>query len=279
MVKPLISDKGSKSNTNITLLDDSKIINDPSDVCCLLNGYFVNVTKDIGIQDAIIDSDTIDSILNDYKDHESVMYVKINLASRDNFHFKHVNPDDVYSVIHSVNADKATGYDMMSPRLVKISAHYLCYPLCRIINLCMDKGVFPDSMKHAEIVPVFKKCEKMEKSKLLAASDIMISWFENNNLQANPNKFQLIVFEEANEERSLAIRGADFQSSSSVKLLGVQIDQSLVFTEHISHLCIKAGRKINVISRLCHSLTTDAKLLFMQTFILVILIYLFCYMA
>ena len=42
-------------------------------------------------------------------------------------------------------------------------------------------------------------------TKLLAASDIMISWFENNNLQANPNKFQLIVFEEASEERSLAI--------------------------------------------------------------------------
>ena len=97
MVKPLISDKGSKSYTNITLLDDSKIINDPSDVCCLLNDYFVNVTKDIGIQDAIIDSDT--SILNDYKDHESVMYVKNNLASRDDFHFKHVNPDDVYFVI------------------------------------------------------------------------------------------------------------------------------------------------------------------------------------
>ena len=41
-----------------------------------------------------------------------------------------------------------------------------------------------------------------------------------------------------------------------------------LITEHISHLCIKAGRKINVLSRLCHSLTTDAKLLLMQTFIL-----------
>ena len=92
------------------------------------------------------------------------MYVKNNLASRDGFHFKHVNPDDVYSVIHSVNANKATGYDMMPPQLVKISAHYLCYPLCRIINLCIAKGVFPDSMKHAEIVPVFKRGEKMEKS-------------------------------------------------------------------------------------------------------------------
>ena len=46
-------------------------------------------------------------------------------------------------------------------------------------------------------------------TKLLAASDIMISWFQNNNLQANPNKFQLIVFEEVSEERSIAIHGAD----------------------------------------------------------------------
>ena len=85
------------------------------------------------------------------------MYVKNNLASQDGFHFKHVNPDDVYSVIHSVNANKATGYDMMPSRLVKISVLYRCHPLCTIINLCIDKGVFPDSMKHAEIVPVFIK--------------------------------------------------------------------------------------------------------------------------
>ena len=71
-------------------------------------------------------------------------------------------------------------------------------------------------------------------TKLLAASGVMINWFENNNLKANPNKFQLIVFEEANEKRSLAIHGVDLQSSSSVKLFGVQIDQSLLFTEHIS---------------------------------------------
>ena len=53
-----------------------------------------------------------------------------------------------------------------------------------------------------------------------------------------------------------------------MKLLGVQPDQPLLFTEHISQLCIKAGQKINVLSKLCHSFTTDAKLLLMQTFIL-----------
>ena len=84
---------------------------------------------------------------------------------------------------------------------------------------------------------------------------------------ANPTKFQLIVFEESNVERSLVVHGANIQSSSSVKLLGVHIDHSLLFTDHISQLCIKAGRKINVL-RLCCSLTTEAELLLMQAFIL-----------
>ena len=105
-------------------------------------------------------------------------------------------------------------------------------------------------------------------TKLLDASEVMIHWFENNNLKANPTKFQLIVFDGTNKQRNLAIYGADLQSSFSVKILGVQIDQSLLFTEHISQLCIKAEQKINVLSTLCHSLTTDAKLLLMQTFIL-----------
>ena len=105
-------------------------------------------------------------------------------------------------------------------------------------------------------------------NKLLNASEILLDWFQSNNLKANPTKFQLIVFEESNVERSLVVHGANIQSSSSVKLLGVQIDHSLLFTEHISQLCIKGGRKINVLSRLCCSLTTEAKLLLMQAFIL-----------
>ena len=72
-------------------------------------------------------------------------------------------------------------------------------------------------------------------TKLLDASEVMKHWFENNNLKANPTKFQLIVFDGTNKQRNLAIHDADLQSSFSVKLLGVQIDQSLLFTEHISH--------------------------------------------
>ena len=52
-------------------------------------------------------------------------------------------------------------------------------------------------------------------NKLLNASEILLDWFESNNLKANPTKFQLIVFEESNVERILVVHGANIQSSSS----------------------------------------------------------------
>ena len=68
----------------------------------------------------LLKSDTIDSILNAYNDHEFVLYVKNNLANPDHFHFAHVSPENVLSVIQSINVKKATGYDMMPPKLVKL---------------------------------------------------------------------------------------------------------------------------------------------------------------
>ena len=82
---------------------------------------------------------------------------------------------------------------------------------------------------------------------IVDTSEIFLDLFERNNLQTNPAKYQLIVFEEGNGLRTLAAHRANIQSFLSVKLLGVQIDHYLLFSEHISQLCIKAGRKINVL--------------------------------
>ena len=111
--------QGSKSDTNITLIDNSKTINDSKDVCYIFNQYFVNGTRGIGVHDSIIESNTIDDVLIAYSDHESVLYVKNNLASPDHCHVAHVSRENVLFVIQSNNVKKPTGYDMMPPKLVK----------------------------------------------------------------------------------------------------------------------------------------------------------------
>ena len=73
------------------------------------------------------------------------------------------------------------------------------------------------------------------KSTLEAEAGTMVDWFEFNGMQANPGKFQAIVFSSApNPERpSFTIKGAHIECLDDVKLLGVTVDQKLNFDAHV----------------------------------------------
>ena len=52
-----------------------------------------------------------------------------------------------------------------------------------------------------------------------------------------------------------------------LKLLGVEIDRTLSFDEHITSLCRKAGKKLYVLARLSHFMCTNKKRVLMKAFI------------
>ena len=106
------------------------------------------------------------------------------------------------------------------------------------------------------------------KNKLHIVSSTMMKWFDANFMQANPSKFQFIVFDRVYEECSININEHVLTSQRSVKLLGIQIDSQLKFNLHISDICKKAGRKLNVMARLSNILDVDAKFLLFNSFIL-----------
>ena len=65
-------------------------------------------------------------------------------------------------------------------------------------------------------------------------------------MQANPNKFQAIVFGlKSKDEICFNSNDNKIKTTKCVKQLGVYIDENLSFDEHISHLCIKAARQLN----------------------------------
>ena len=69
----------------------------------------------------------------------------------------------------------------------------------------------------------------------------------------NPDKFQAIVLHQGNKNNTniiLSIENIKINTSKSVKLLGITIDNKLNFEEHISAICEKASLQLNVISRL-----------------------------
>ena len=88
-------------------------------------------------------------------------------------------------------------------------------------------------------------------------------------MQANPDKFQAIMLGKSGFEncKSLFLNGTEIKCEDSVKLLGVTIDFLLNFDLHVSNICKKAARQINVLLRLSKFLTIETKILIYKSFI------------
>ena len=89
-------------------------------------------------------------------------------------------------------------------------------------------------------------------------------------MEANPGKFQGIAVGTKTQSctPTFQIKGADIACTPEVKLLGVTIDSSLKFDSHISELCRKAARQINVLRRIGRYLPLACRRVIYQSFIL-----------
>ena len=74
------------------------------------------------------------------------------------------------------------------------------------------------------------------------------SWFKQNEMIVNADKFQAIILNkrEGHAKYKLIIDNNDIESSKSVKLLGITIDDRLRFDQRISNLSSKVAMQLNV---------------------------------
>ena len=105
---------------------------------------------------------------------------------------------------------------------------------------------------------------------LQSESQILLNWFHDNCMQANPEKFQAIAVGEKTYAKNLVLRISDteIKCEDVVKLLGIDIDYQLKFDQHVSNLCRKAGQQLNVLKRLSPFLSKLNRLTIFHTFIL-----------
>ena len=98
--------------------------------------------------------------------------------------------------------------------------------------------------------------------KLLHDGSKITKWYEENLLQVNIKKYQSMVLGERNGtvEKNMQIGRVKIEQSHSIKLLGVNIDSDLNFSNHIREVCIKSSQQIGVLTRLRNLIPTPAKL-------------------
>ena len=79
------------------------------------------------------------------------------------FTFFHVTMNAVLKKLRSINIRKTAGCDLIPGKLIKEGAGFLCKPIQSLINKCIDTCTFPNALKLAVVVPIFKKNDMLNK--------------------------------------------------------------------------------------------------------------------
>ena len=94
------------------------------------------------------------------------------------------------------------------------------------------------------------------------------AWFDNNYMCANPDEFQnIILSRDGQQSLSISVQNSTTLADTTIKVLGVTLDNRLKFDKHGSILCMKASKQINALKRISKYLDENCRILIFKSFI------------
>ena len=103
--------------------------------------------------------------------------------------------------------------------------------------------------------------------KLEHDSLLTIEWFDSNCMKLNPDKCHLLLSGYKLQWKWAMVGNERIWESQREKLLGVIIDNNLDFNDHLSSICLKAGRKVTALGRICKYINLDKRRILFKAFI------------
>ena len=102
------------------------------------------------------------SIIEDYKNYLSITKIRSTWNST-YFQFVTVSQNDVKNVIKNLCNNKENLTGSIPANILKLSLESYLPKLTKIINDCFQNGCFPDELKLAEVIPIYKKGDNLFK--------------------------------------------------------------------------------------------------------------------
>lgn len=122
---------------NGTLLENS------SDIANAFNTFFIE-------QPLVLRSDNLNS-------NHSTLNVNVNKKT---MFFSPISEHDIVRIVNSLKKSNSTGLDNISTNILKANLHYVAQPLSYIFNMSLENATFPDVLKTARVIPLYKKGDK-----------------------------------------------------------------------------------------------------------------------
>lgn len=119
-----------------------------------------------------------------------------NFSHTSNFTLKEVTINEVRDIIDSLSNTNSRDIYGFPTEIIKYIKNFLVIPLTHLINACFREGIFPDALKKALIIPLYKKGNRNDPASYRPISILPIiskifekaikiritDYFENNNL-------------------------------------------------------------------------------------------------
>ena len=128
----------------------------------IFNNYFSEIVFNLKIPSLINNRVVYSSAISNplsiatkiFDQHPSVINIKKkNFDSALNF--KGTSSTEAEKIINNLSIDKACQKDDIPTKVIKINKE--AGFIAKDFNNCVDKGLFPDDVKHADVTPVHKK--------------------------------------------------------------------------------------------------------------------------
>ena len=185
-------------------------------------------------------------------DQSSLSYIYSYLSDRK----QRTKVNNSYSSWSNIKSGVPQG-SILGPLFFNIYLNDIFY----FVNKCDITNYADDTTPYAVGTTMDTLLNSLEKD-----TKILIKWFRDNYFQLNADKCHLLI---SNHSKDILINVEDeiIECSSSVKLLGVTIDNKLNFDEHVSKLCKKASQKIHALARISNFMSQDKLRIIMSAFI------------
>ena len=141
-INDLISSRKQYKQHNYFKANDS-ILTDHTDIDNNFNLYFTNIGPNLANEVKNVNSINPLSYLNNFDNNV--------------FQFHDIDESIVEKIIDNFPSKNSCGYDGISLRLLKFCKLTIIKPLMLIIRQVLNTGIFPEKLKIARVIPIFKK--------------------------------------------------------------------------------------------------------------------------